>query len=178
MAKKDKPAVKVKEEKAPAKPAAAGVVSFGDLERWFDEQFGQLSRGWPASLPRRLFEFPEFVAMPELRPPFEGRWPKVDVIDREEDVLVRAELPGVAKDDLDVTVTDRTVTIKASTRKETREDKEHYHRREITSGAFERTLPLAQDVEASQAKASLKDGVLELVLPKLRKGPRKNVKVD
>lgn len=194
MAKKDKPESKTakaakaakpakagapKEQpptKVPARPAGpAGLVTFDDLERWFDEQFRNLGRGWFQPLAPRLFDFPE---MPALQPPFEGRWPKVDVVDREADLLVRAELPGVTREGLDVSVTDRSVTIKATTRKETKEDKDQYHRREITAGAFERTLALPEDVDSAQAKASLKDGVLELVLPKRSKGPRQQVKVD
>lgn len=165
--------------KTPATPSGTepaarrgGMVSFDDLERWFDEAFptglmAHLRRGWPT-----------FGDMPELHAPFAGRWPKVDMVDRENDVLVHAELPGVKREDLDVSVTERSVTLKAKTSSETKDEKDQYFRREITRGEFERTLPLPQDIDTNAVQASLKDGVLELVLPKVKTTPRKSVSVS
>lgn len=149
-------------------PRSGWLSPFEEFDRFFDEFTGR----WP-SLFRR-----EWPAFPQLRPPFEGRWPKVDVIDREAEIVVRAELPGVKKDDLDVTLTDSTVTIKASTQKEEKEEKGQYYRREMTRGEFQRVVALPQEVDSDAAKASFKDGVLELVMPKLKKTPRKSIKVE
>jgi HSP20 family protein len=148
-----------------------GLSPFADFDRFFDEALGGR---WP-SLFRR-----DWPAIPEMRPPFEGRWPKVDVIDREAELVVRAELPGVKKEDLEVTMTDNTVTIKASTQteKEEKEEKGQYFRRETSRGEFVRTVPLPAEVNGEGTKAVFKDGVLELTMPKVKKSPRKSVKVE
>lgn len=112
--------------------------------------------------------------------PFEGRSPRVDVKDRESDIQVRAELPGVSKDDLDVSVTENTVTIKASTRQEKEEGEEggDYYRREIAVGDFTRTVALPVDVDSDSAKAHFDNGVLELTLPKREQARRRRIKVE
>ena len=110
--------------------------------------------------------------------PFEGRMPKVDVVDREDEVVIRAELPGVDKKDLDVSMTDNTVTIKGSTRKEEKEEKGDYYRCEISSGSFSRTVTLPAQVDAGKSSARFKDGVLELKVPKKEKAKRRSIKVE
>jgi HSP20 family protein len=104
--------------------------------------------------------------------------PKVDVIDRDEEVVVRAEVPGVEKDDLEVSVSDNTVTIKGETKHEQKEEKGNYFRSEISRGSFTRTVTLPGVVDTDKAKASFKDGVLELTMPKGEKARRRTVKVD
>ena len=106
------------------------------------------------------------------------RVPRVDVVERDDAVVVRAELPGVDKKDLDVTMTEGTLTIKAATRKETKEDRGDYHRSEIVQGEFLRTVPLPDEVDADKAQASFKDGLLELTLPKAQVARRRNIKVE
>jgi HSP20 family protein len=94
------------------------MVPFEDVDRWFSEigrRFDDLfSQRWLSPFERL---FPSFL---EVRAPFEGRTPKVDVIDREAEIVIRGELPGVAKEDLEVSMTDDAVTIRASTRHEER----------------------------------------------------------
>ena len=88
---------------------AREMSPFERMDRMFDDMF---SRGW---LHPFRFEPPEW---PGHLKPFEGKTPKVDVIDREDKVVVKAELPGVNKDDLDISVTRNTVSIKAKTSQE------------------------------------------------------------
>jgi HSP20 family protein len=145
------------------------VTPFEDMERFFDNVF---ARGW-----LRPFGW-ERPRWGEMMSAFEERMPKVDVIDREEEVVVRAEVPGVSKDDLDVTVSDNTVTIRGETRHEEKEEKGDYYRSEMTRGSFARTVLLPSDVDADQAKAKFSDGVLELTLPKVEKAKKKTVKID
>lgn len=148
------------------------LMSFQDLERWFEDQMGLgFGRGW-GGWPRR------FLEMAEPGGPFEGRWPKVDLVEREEEMVVRAELPGVRKEDLDLSLTDHTVTIKALSHSEHKEEQEHFYRHERRCGEFMRTLELPEDVDADKAKASLRDGMLELILPKMHKRPRKRIEVS
>ncbi len=134
--------------------------------------------------------FENFVPRSWLRPwrweqpsfgdlfPFELQGPRVDVIDREGEVLVKAEIPGVGRDDLDVSVDERSVTIKGKTSHEEKEEKDDYYRSEIRRGAFSRTVTLPREVDASKAKATFKDGILELALPKVAKSKRVAVKVE
>jgi HSP20 family protein len=141
-----------------------------EMERMFEDFF---PRGW-----MRPFRggWPRVGEMA----PFEGRMPRVDVQDRESDVQVHAELPGVKKDDLDVSVSDNTVTIKASTRSEKEEGEQEgdYYRREIATGSFARTVALPGEVDADNAQARFENGILELTLPKREQAKRRRIRVE
>lgn len=106
-----------------------------------------------------------------------AQMPSVDVIDREDEVCVRAEVPGYRKEDIEVSVSGDTVTLKGETRSEEKEEKDDYYHREISHGSFTRTLQLPADVDDGKAKASMKDGVLELRLPKLEKARRRTISI-
>ena len=138
---------------------------FEGFDRMFDEFFG---RGWMRPFRRDWLAFPEF----------EMTMPKVDVIDRDEEVVVRAEVPSVKKEDIEISISGNMVTIKGETKKEEKEEKGDYYRAEISRGSFSRMVSLPADVDESKAKAALKDGVLELTLPKLEKAKRRTIKVD
>ncbi|MGD8570580.1 MAG: Hsp20/alpha crystallin family protein [Gammaproteobacteria bacterium] len=114
----------------------------------------------------------------EMAAPLDARVPRVDVVDRDEDVLVRAELPGIKKDDLEVSVTENAVTIKGKTKHEEKDESGEYYRCEISRGAFTRTVGLPGYVDSNKTKAKFKDGVLELILPKVEKAKRRTVKID
>lgn len=100
------------------------------------------------------------------------------MVDRDGEVVVRAELPGVNKDDLEVTLSEHTVTVEAHTAREKKEETEQYYRREMSRGDFQRTLTLPTGVDDAKATASFADGVLELTLPKMEKTTKRKVKVD
>ena len=160
MAKGDKE-VAVSKGKLERLPRAA---PFGDVDRMFDDFFG---RGWlrPFGWERPLAAMAEFA-------------PSVDVIDREDEVLVRAEVPGFKKEDIEISVSGTMLTIKGDTKTEEKEEKGDYYRCEITRGAFSRTLALPAEVDESKAKAAMKDGMLELTLPKLEKSKRRRITID
>lgn len=151
-------------------PASAHYLTpFEEMERLFEGYF-------PSELTRpTLWDWPRLARM---RAPLEAKLPRVDVLDREADILVRAELPGVEKKDLDITVSDNSVTIKGSTRQERKEEQGDYYRCEISQGAFARTIALPGAVSSDKAKASFKDGLLELVLPKTEPVKRRSIKVE
>lgn len=109
---------------------------------------------------------------------FDESVPPVDVIERDTEIVVRAELPGVKKEQLDVSVTENSVTIKGSARSEEKEEKEHYYRSEISSGSFARTVALPGRVATDKVQASYRDGILELTLPKQEKTTRRTVSID
>ncbi len=165
-----------KESKQVEKAGRGGMVPFEDVDRWFSEvahRFDDLfSRRWLSPFERL------FPSVPEMKTPFEGRMPKVDVIDREAEIVIRGELPGVTKENLEVSMTDDAVTIRASTRHEEQEEKGEYRRRELSRGEFQRVLALPAAVKGAEAKATFKDGILELVLPKLEPAKRRTIKVE
>lgn len=88
--------------------------------------------------------------------------PAVDVYQTEDEVVVKAQLPGVKKEDVDVSIQDNTLTIRAETRREEEVDEEGYFRRELRYGTFARRLPLPAAVDEEQVKATMSDGVLEV----------------
>jgi len=144
-----------------------GVTLFDEMDAWFDAWQNR----W---LSQRLFG-PGRADFPAA---FECRWPKVDVIDREGELCVRAELPGVSKDDLSVTLDDNRLGIHAKVEKEERQETGQYHRRERRTGEFQRTLQLPAHVDSEKAKATFKEGILELILPKLGNDSPKKIKVE
>jgi hypothetical protein len=86
----------------------------------------------------------------EMGAPLTTRMPKVDVIDRDKEVFIRAEVPGVEKEGLEVTVSDNAVTIKGETKHEEKEEKSDYYRSEISHGTFSRTIALP-DIEDTRS---------------------------
>ncbi|MFW6093014.1 MAG: Hsp20/alpha crystallin family protein [Pseudomonadota bacterium] len=119
-----------------------------------------------------------FTDWPDAETRLDTRTPRVDVVDRESEVVLRAEMPGMTKDDIDVSVSDGSVTLKGSSRKEQETDEDDYHRREIVSSYVSRTVPLPSEVDADQCRAQLKDGMLEVTLPKAEKSRRKRIQVE
>jgi HSP20 family protein len=85
---------------------------------------------------------------------------------------------GRGRDDLEASVDERPVTIKGKRSHEEQEEKGDYYRREIRRGAFSPTVTLPREVDASKAKATFKDGILEPALPKVAKSKRVAVKVE
>ena len=183
MAKNDKPqtAVAKPESKAPEKASSSTALSpavemeralsrFRDIERRLFDNF--FRRDWMSPLRWEEPLFPEFGEI------FKAGGPKVDVIERDAEIMVRAEAPGIAKDDLEISLTENTVTLRGKTRHEEKEEKGDYRRMEISRGEFSRTLTLPADVDAAKASAKFKDGVLELTLPKLKKSERHTVKIE
>ena len=108
-----------------------------------------------------------------------GSWvPAIDVIDNRDHYLVRADLPGVSKDDIEVDVSDGTLTIKGEKKRETKEEGDNYIRVERTYGTFVRSFTLPDDVDSDKIKASYENGVLELVIPKKEEAKPKKIKVE
>lgn len=141
-----------------------------EMDRLFDEY---IPRRWWHQF---RFGWPGLIA-PHMTP-FEGKTPSIDVIDRDGDLLIKAELPGVEKKDIALTLTDNILTLEAKINKEEKEEKEQYYRREICSGSYKRVVELPAAVKEDEAKASFKNGILELILPKVEKTKRATIKVE
>ena len=145
------------------------MSAFEEMDRLFDNY---MSRGWlsPFRFHKPLFN--------DKADAFEGKAPCVDVIDNEKEIVIKAELPGVEKKDLDITVTKNSVSIKGTTRHEEKEEKADYYHCEISRGSYQRTITLPTEVHEDKAKAKFKDGVLMLTLPKMEKAKQRKVEVD
>jgi HSP20 family protein len=91
--------------------------------------------------------------------------PQVEVLQRGDRLVVRADLPGLTKDDVQVEVTDDAVTIRGERRQEHEERREGYFHSERSYGSFYRRIPLPEGVEADKADANFRDGVLEVTMP-------------
>lgn len=106
-----------------------------------------------------------------------GKMPKMDVVDREKEISVKAELPGIDKKDIDVSLTNNQLVIKAKTCHEEKEEKGDYLKQEISKNEVYRSVLLPADIDADKVKTSFKNGVLELVIPKQEGSQRKRIEV-
>ena len=119
------------------------------LERAFDE--------WPS------FRFPSFD---DLTVAQSSAWsPKVDVIERDNRLVTRVDLPGVKKEDVTVEVTDGHLALSGERKHETEETKDNFYRKEREYGRFYRLVPLPDGVKLEDVKATFADGVLEVSVP-------------
>lgn len=102
--------------------------------------------------------------------------PSIDVKETDDEIILQADIPGVNREDLDITVEDNVVILKGETKRdETREEK-GYHLSERRYGSFYRTVPLPMEVKSDQATARYRNGVLELRVPKAETAKRRGFK--
>lgn len=144
----------------------------------FDEMEERMTRLFEDYFPRGWMR-PFHWGHPMMRefPRFEMKMPNVDIIDRDNEIILKAEIPGVDKEDLRLSIDEDTVTISGKTSHEEKEEKGDYFRSEIHRGSFIRTIALPREVNGAKAKASFKDGILELTMPKLEKSKRVTVNI-
>jgi HSP20 family protein len=155
--------------KAPAKAPAAAPPAEGrhpfaslreEMNRLFDE-FDPWSWNWPMRRPG---------FMPEMAWPWakEGRMaPAMDLVEQDGAYEISAELPGLSPEDVEIEMTDRTLTIKGEKREETEKKEADYHLSERRYGSFRRVLTLPEGVDADRISAKVVNGVLTVTLPKL-----------
>ncbi len=131
----------------------------------------------------RLFE--EFFTPAPRRRRWSGKQdgggivvPGIDMYDRKNEIVINAELPGVNKEDIDLSITKDTVTLKGEVKKEEEIKEEDYYASERNYGAFARTIALPVEVDSEKAKASFKNGILELVIPKREESKPKEIKIE
>ncbi len=130
------------------------------------------------NFPRRWMD--PFAVRPvwtDLEPRIEPRFPRVDVIDHDDELVVRAELPAVKKDDLEIYVTDDSLVIKVTREKEEVEKAENFYRRELAHGYYERDVTLPVEIMSDKVKAELHEGILEITMPKAKAVERHKIKV-
>jgi len=140
------------------------------LTRW--DPFAELT-GLRRALDRAFDDF----SMPRVwRGESEMLFP-VDLSETEDAVIVKAALPGVKMDDLDISVTGDGLTIKGEVKHEEKVERENYYRQELRYGAFAHTVPLPSPVDHDKAEAELEHGVLTVRLPKTEEVRPKSIKI-
>lgn len=110
-----------------------------------------------------------------------GVWPKVDIVENEDHYTIHAELPGISKSDVKMTVENGVLTIKGEKKEEKKEEKKNrYYYYERSFGSFERSFYLPENVEEKNIEAKYNNGVLEVILKKTEKEKPKalEIKVD
>ena len=103
--------------------------------------------------------------------------PTVDLYEEKDDIVVKAELPGLEKDDIEVNLSDNRLTIRGEKKQEEEVKRENYYRSERSYGSFSRTLELPREVQTDKVKAAFKNGILEIRLPKTEEAKKKETKI-
>jgi HSP20 family protein len=103
-----------------------------------------------------------------LGKPFDGykAWPAIDVAEKDDAIVVRAEVPGCGPDDIDISVYGNTLTISGEKKESKEENEKGYYHMESSYGSFRRDVGLPTDVDAAKVEAVCKDGILSVTLPK------------
>jgi HSP20 family protein len=131
---------------------------YGEFDKWFDEIANAYS---PVSAAT------------------DGTWhPNVDVYETEGSYVLKAELPGVNKEDIKIDISNKTLTLKGEKKFEEKTEKDKYVRIERSYGSFTRTFALSDKVDTENIKAAYRDGVLEITLPKKEEAKPKEIKVE
>jgi HSP20 family protein len=133
-----------------------------DLRREMDQVFGDFFGRTPSDMAAT-----------------EAIWsPLVDIHETKEGFQLMAELPGVKQEDIQVSVEGETLTLKGERKREAEVNEDQYHRVERSYGRFERSIVLPSVVDPSRVKATYRDGVLEIQLPKKEEAKPKEIKVE
>lgn len=101
----------------------------------------------------------------------------VDVYQDDGDIVIKSTIAGVTGGDLDISLSKDRVTIKGTRQRESQIKRDHYYHQELHWGSFSRSIILPEDVDTEKAKATLKNGLLTLRLPKLSKTQTKKIKI-
>jgi len=123
--------------------------------------------------------FDDFLGRRPAREVEHATWyPAVDISETENEIILRAEIPGVKKDDIHVSVENNTLTFSGEKKIETEEKNREYHRAECCYGRFTRSFTLPATVDADKVKATYKEGVLTLALPKVEAAKPKRIAIE
>jgi HSP20 family protein len=109
--------------------------------------------------------------------PKDAWWPSVDVTEQDATIRVKAELPGLQANDIDVAVRGDVLTISGEKKESSEEKKKDYYHSECSYGAFRRDIPLPAEVNPDKVETAFRSGVLTVTLPKVEKAKPKHIKV-
>ncbi len=141
---------------------------FNDLTRWFDDFFWR---------PMRLWDYEPFsLKIFEEDPLF--RIPLANITEDDESYSITAELPGLEKGDLEITIHDGTLEVKGEKKDEHEEKKEGYIRREYSSSSYYRYFKLPENIDEDNVDATLEKGILKLKLPKKEEEKKETKKIE
>lgn len=131
------------------------LTPFEEIEQWFEDAWLRPSSLFGASLwpAARLMELNELS-------------PSVDIYEEGNELILKADLPGLGKDEVTVDVSNNTLNITGEKKREEKVDKENYYRYERAHGCFNRSFELPEGLDTEKVKAHFKDGVLEIRIPK------------
>ncbi len=146
------------------KPTSA-VSPFEDFERRFEDLF------------HRPFHMLGAPWLPRWAERAEEVSPTVDIYEEGGDIVLKAEIPGMKKEDIHVDINDKTMTISGEKRKEEKVERKDYAHLERSYGSFARTFQLPSEVQIDKVRALFKDGVLEVRVPKTEEAAGKTRKV-
>ncbi len=150
-----------------AKKDPDALSPLGEVERYFDEIFHQ-----PFSLlGHPMWPRPQITDQKVISP-------TVDIFEEDKEMVVKAEIPGMKKSDISVDIGKNSITISGEKKQEKKVDRKDYHRFECSYGSFCRSFRLPDNVNTDKAKASFKNGVLEIRMPKSGKGKKKKITID
>jgi HSP20 family protein len=108
----------------------------------------------------------------------EDSWfPTIDISEGKKDITVKAEIPGVEANDIDISLNGKLLTIKGEKKQEKKEKEENYHRMERSYGYFNRTIELPSEVDPEKVDASYKKGVLKVELKKTKESETKKIEI-
>jgi HSP20 family protein len=104
--------------------------------------------------------------------------PAIEIADTKDAVMVKAQVPGVSKENLHIDIMDDVLTLRGEMKEETKTEEQRFHRREFRYGAFSRTIPLPTSVQADQCSAELREGILTITLPKSQQARVKQIPIQ
>jgi HSP20 family protein len=163
MAKADKGKREPEKALTASRPVSEIARMEREMERMFEDFF---SPRWSPF--RRSFWPTRKQAFPSV---------DIDVYEEKDEIVAKAELPGMSKDDINVNVSDHILTIKGEKKKEEETKDEDYFFSERSYGTFVRSIELPADVQTEKAKANFKNGILEIRLPKTEEAKKKEIPV-
>ena len=158
------------EEKAVTTKKPSEIVSREEeLEHWMERFMDDFWRR----------PFPSLFGRDRWLPirPLSIRIPALDVYEEKDSVVVKAEIPGMKKEDVEVNLAGETLTIKGEKKEDKEVKEDDYYRRERSYGSFLRSVDLPCEVKSDEIKASFKDGVLEIRMPKTEEAKKKSISV-
>ena len=144
------------------------------LVRWLPSRSSAAHVAFPVALDR-LFE--DFMSPAPMRPDWASLSPAVDVVETADAYVFRADLPGLDSKDVKVTISGDTLSLRGERKREEKQSEGTLHRVERSYGSFERAFTLGMPVRPDQVKASYRDGVLEIHVPKADEAKPREIEV-
>jgi HSP20 family protein len=155
-----------------AKESKETAKERGGLIPW--SAFPEMTR-WEEQMQRMFGDFLGGRIRPLLN--FGVREPAIDLYEEKDDIVVKAELPGLTKDDIQINIADHHLILKGEKKKDEEVKEKDYYRSERVYGAFTRALPLPAEINPEKVHATFKNGVLEVRLPKSEEAKKKEISI-